>query len=73
MTHSHPPWGATWIMAALIILANVDAVLSVLLTAGYGVTTAVAAAGTVGAVTAEIIARFFTGADPGQPFALPRQ
>jgi len=63
-----PPWAsAVRIMAALLILLNVDIVLSVLLGAGYGPAAAVAAAGTLGVIAAEIIARLFPGSDPDLP------
>lgn len=53
----------TW--AAVFILLNLDAVLSVMLAAGYALTAAVAAAGTLGLFTAEITVRLLSGGDQG--------
>jgi hypothetical protein len=58
------------VMAILIILLNVDVALGALLAAGYGLATALAAVGTLGAVTAEIVARLLPG-DASIPPALP--
>jgi hypothetical protein len=63
------PW-AVRVTAALLVLLNVDIVLSVLLADGYGRSTALAAAGTLGAVTAEIITRLLPGSGTSQPPAL---
>jgi hypothetical protein len=66
-----PSLNVARITAAIVILINIDVVLSALLTAGYGLTAAVTAAGTLGLVTAEIAARFMPGNDAGLPPALP--
>lgn len=59
------------ITLVILVVLNVDIVLSVLLTAGYGLTPAVAAAGTLGLFTAEIAARLLPGSDTGLPPGLP--
>jgi hypothetical protein len=63
------PWTAR-VTAVLLVVINVDLVLSVLLADGYGLSTALAAAGTLGAVTAEIITRLLPGSGTSQPPAL---
>lgn len=68
----NPAWAAR-MTAALLILLNTDAVLSALLTAGYALPAAVAAAGAVGTVTAGVIARLLPGDDTGMPPTLPWQ
>jgi hypothetical protein len=69
-----PPRAVVRSLAVLFVLLNVDIVLSVLLAVGYGLTTAVATAGTLGMITAEIIVRLSSGDDPDlpPPFALGR-
>jgi hypothetical protein len=67
-----PPM-AIRVAATLLILLNVDVVLSIMLTAGYGLTAALAATAALGTVTAEIIARLLSGNDPGMPPSLPWQ
>ncbi len=69
---SDPPRVIMRVLAILMILLNVDVVLSLLLTDGYQLATALTAAGTLGAVTAEIVVRLLPGDDPTPPPALPR-
>ena len=66
------PQAAIRILTILMILLNVDVVLSVLLTDGYALNTALTAAGALGAITAEVIARLLPGEGPSPPPALPQ-
>jgi hypothetical protein len=61
---------AVRVTAALLVLLNVDIVFSVMLAGGYGLSAALAAAGTLGAVTAEIITRLLPGSGTSHPPAL---
>ena len=68
----HPfPVTVMRLMAVVIILLNVDVALGALVAAGYGLATALTAAGTIGAVTTEIVARLLGGGTP-EPPALPQ-
>jgi len=64
---NEPTWSTARFTAVVLALLNMDIVLSVLLGAGYGLTPALAAAGTAGVFAAEIAARLLPGNDAGLP------